>query len=546
MGGNTDNLFEAIENGTVADVKSALLAGADVNARDTYGISPLILAAIQHKTDMLKLLISSGADMDAKDADGETALSICTRYGQKESVRILLEAGADVTVENSFGQTLFEIAIADKEDMKLAEMFLDFGLAPDTANSKGVPLIVTAGKYGSPGALRLLLERWANVNATDIEGQNALMKLGESALFRNEVLVECVAILAENGLDTNARDNVGRTAVIHSARNHGPDVFKAVAEKCGNIFETDMNGMTALMHASTSDEKSACGIIPFLLSRGADVHKKDKNGDTVLFHAIREGGYTSVVKLLLKAGADVNSRDGKGKTPLLYAVEAASSNIINSTMVNLLLDYGANVNDTDPEGRIPAEFLLRGYYGFEAFAAIVFAGGLKNVDMELLAQKMEKAGWINLSYRGAFALAACMAIYPDSCKSMDRIASETLSSSFIYFLSLDPFPTGFRPEKLIGTASRLAAKVLFPQKKGMELSIKKSEKLVSMLLDTMDRSPSAAVEFMGKHMGNDIMDMLKKNEVRGTNELVSRTACYIRKRKYEEWECEGSLPDMSF
>src|SRR3954468_18837430 len=70
-----DNLFQSIRTGDLAGVRSALAAGADVNAKDPEGSTPLMYAALYAaNTECLRLLLDRGADTNAANAIGGTAL----------------------------------------------------------------------------------------------------------------------------------------------------------------------------------------------------------------------------------------------------------------------------------------------------------------------------------------------------------------------------------------------------------------------------------------------------------------------------------------
>src|SRR5689334_8380494 len=71
----TDSLFRAVREGNTDMVRSLLSSpGADVNARDDRGSTPLLEAARYGHNDISRLLIAAGADVKAKDHDGKTAL----------------------------------------------------------------------------------------------------------------------------------------------------------------------------------------------------------------------------------------------------------------------------------------------------------------------------------------------------------------------------------------------------------------------------------------------------------------------------------------
>jgi uncharacterized protein len=87
-----DQLYEAVRKGDAAAVKSALDAGADVNAKFRYGATALFKAAERGNADVVKLLIERGADVNVQDTFYRaTAMTWALDKGHVEAVRALLE-----------------------------------------------------------------------------------------------------------------------------------------------------------------------------------------------------------------------------------------------------------------------------------------------------------------------------------------------------------------------------------------------------------------------------------------------------------------------
>lgn len=76
-----------------ARLKALLESSPNVNISDSRGITPLIIAAAEGKTEFVKLLLAKGADVNAKDRNGATALSYAKARGYRDIVSLLEKAG---------------------------------------------------------------------------------------------------------------------------------------------------------------------------------------------------------------------------------------------------------------------------------------------------------------------------------------------------------------------------------------------------------------------------------------------------------------------
>lgn len=84
---------------TMRIVKALLAKGADPNARDKDGMTPVSTLLLDSRDSpqvpILELLLAAGARMEATGPDGETALMDAAYAGDEDCVRLLLEQGAN-------------------------------------------------------------------------------------------------------------------------------------------------------------------------------------------------------------------------------------------------------------------------------------------------------------------------------------------------------------------------------------------------------------------------------------------------------------------
>ena len=85
-------LHDASREGNVELVEILIAGGADVNARDGWGM-PLHYASWNDHAEVVNLLLAGGADVNAKDSEGRTPLGLATEEKNIAVAKLLLAAG---------------------------------------------------------------------------------------------------------------------------------------------------------------------------------------------------------------------------------------------------------------------------------------------------------------------------------------------------------------------------------------------------------------------------------------------------------------------
>ena len=106
------DFLQLCKSGTVQEVRMAILGGANVNAREELGWTPLMFAAFDNADpEIISVLFRNGADMNAKSASGITALMAAARFNANpEIITILLKNGADAQVKDDKGRKAIDHA----------------------------------------------------------------------------------------------------------------------------------------------------------------------------------------------------------------------------------------------------------------------------------------------------------------------------------------------------------------------------------------------------------------------------------------------------
>ena len=162
-----------------------IAAGADVNARDAAGRTPLFYVNYPPKA---ALLLRSGADVHVRDAAGNTPLlgleGISTGAEElsparmAEIVRMLAAAGADMKARNNAGYNALDLALSVQYNGTLPDVLREYGLSSTPERE-----LVHACGEGQLDKVRRLLAEGASPNARDIHGQSAIAKLQGDAIY---------------------------------------------------------------------------------------------------------------------------------------------------------------------------------------------------------------------------------------------------------------------------------------------------------------------------------------------------------------------------
>jgi ankyrin repeat protein len=108
------SIHDAAEEGDIEAVKQHLAAGADVDAKNKHGGTPLHYTAIK---EIAELLILNGAEVNAKDGNGWVPLHYAVGRDHRDVAETLIAKGADVNAKGTDGKASLDLADGELADL---------------------------------------------------------------------------------------------------------------------------------------------------------------------------------------------------------------------------------------------------------------------------------------------------------------------------------------------------------------------------------------------------------------------------------------------
>src|SRR5262245_20543470 len=243
-------LLFAARRGGVESVKLLLEAGAPIEQQGGDGYTPLLVASHSGHAQLTKFLLERGANPNASGA-GYSPLHTAVLRGDLEMVNALIAAGAQVDSQIS--------KPAPMERFTDKWMVLPLGVV-------GYTPFQLAAKYVEVPIMRALLRAGTNPNVVLPDRTTALMAVAGVGMNRNgstdrrgrtvdvalvtvllgdeQSVLEAVELLVQAGVDINALNNTGDTA-LHGAAGLGlKRVFQYLVEHGANPEAPNKKGLS--------------------------------------------------------------------------------------------------------------------------------------------------------------------------------------------------------------------------------------------------------------------------------------------------------------
>jgi len=349
--------------------------GADVDAYNDEGRTPLMVAAAKGKVDLLQQLLSLGADASLTDADGNTARQLAE--GNKEITDLLASAGPAGKPEPLPAIEAPELVkAAYRRDLPALQAAALAAKSVDEPTSLGDTALLVSAAQGDLEAVDLLLEMGADAAHKNLSGESIW---AVASTNKHEAIADR---LLANGAKVDANDMA--LFMLHrdawrALLDDGARLRKHLRE---NPFDPNIptGGSLALGSAA---RKGYVVAVDLFLQLGALVDPPQRSGSLAT-----AADHPAVVEILLAAGADPNIGHPYSR-PVNRAVQVG-----NAASIALLLEAGAGVTE---------EVVISAARGGDVAILKTVLGATKGVD---LAAALEAANTTGKTEAAQFLVSA--------------------------------------------------------------------------------------------------------------------------------------------
>jgi len=191
-------LHAAAWHGDLPALKARIAAGADLNARDSNGRTPLHVATFARQREAIVVLAQAGAELGALDHDRYDAVTIAAVADDEGTLRVLLQRGASAKLTTSRYDGTALIAAAHLGHDGVVRQLIEAGAPLDHVNNLHWTALIESIVLGDGGprhvaTLRALVGAGADMQLADREGRTPL------ALARSRGHDAMVQILRQAG-----------------------------------------------------------------------------------------------------------------------------------------------------------------------------------------------------------------------------------------------------------------------------------------------------------------------------------------------------------
>lgn len=323
--------------------------------------------------DTLRALIRRHVEVDNPGAHGYTPLMLAAQNGQASAVTLLLQARANPWMTTARGETALILGARGGHTQAVQALIPRSAVGGNVQNPNLASALMVAASEGHTDTLIALIHAGANLTLVDIQGRSAVqlarLKGHASAAQVLEAAVNAPpgedktllmayaehgrsaalqGLVHQGGIDVNAQNSSGTTALMKAARGGHVEAMRALLEAGADPGIEDHEGRSALAHARLAGHRSAAQELA-----GRELTPRPQAGDTVLMMSAQRGHIEAIDILIEQGELNINARNPSAMTALMMAAQGGHGHVLRA-----LIQAGADPNMQSHDGMTALHWLV--------------------------------------------------------------------------------------------------------------------------------------------------------------------------------------------
>ncbi|MDF1757777.1 MAG: ankyrin repeat domain-containing protein [Legionellaceae bacterium] len=297
----------------------------DVNVKDNYGTTPLMVATLDSNLDAIKYLLFNGADTKLVDNSELTSYQLASLYAVEEAIAAIEKFGGDSTLSQAYEKTknlldFFSLVRTGDVNQVRSYCYRNPSLDVTASDPKGNTAIFSALQTDNRDVCDYLMERGCKFSPDEA------IRLSATACF----------IMASEKDISHISGEIDSNHMLYQAAYKGLNKIVEALFKVDSIdLEYRFNGYTP---AAAATQQNSYVCLDLLLKHGADKNTFTDDGIPLAYKAVVNNSVESL-QVLIEHGVCINLATDEGTQPIY---KASSSG--NSVCLALLISAGADIN----------------------------------------------------------------------------------------------------------------------------------------------------------------------------------------------------------